>query len=83
MDIAQGFREAVNSRDAELVAALAPTSTEGTLEFLIGGGPYAKVDCYVFDGHDECSVVNGAADFAFIVDVSAGLVTEVTYVGGQ
>ena len=82
-DIADRFRQAVNARDAEPVAEFAPTATAATLEFLIGGGPYEKVDCYIFDGKDECRVVNGTADFTFGVDVSMTSVTEITYVGGE
>jgi hypothetical protein len=44
--------------------------------------PYETVNCYVWEGRDECSVINGIADFAFVVDAATGLVTEITYVGG-
>ncbi len=82
-DIAEQFRQAVNARGDERVAELAPTTSEGTLEFLIGGGPYEKVDCYTFNGNDECRVVNGIADFTFTVDAASATVTEITYVGGE
>lgn len=82
MEIAQQFQEAVNSRDAMAVAAFAPTATDGTREFLIGGGPYESLTCVTVDGRDECHMVHGVADFIFVVDVGSGIVTEVTYVGG-
>ena len=82
-DIAERFRQAVNARDAGSVSGFAPTASADTLEFLIGGGPYEKVNCYVFDGNDECRVVNGIADFTFVVDASSGSISAVTYVGGE
>ena len=82
VEIAKLFQDAINTKDVTAVAALAPTTPEATLEFLIGGGPYETVDCYKYDGHDECHVVNGIADFVFVVDVESRLITEVTYVGG-
>lgn len=83
MAVAEQFRLAVNGRNVESVAKFAPTASAFMLEFLIGGGPYEKVDCYVFDGKDECRVVNGIADFAFVVDASSGSISTVTYVGGE
>lgn len=82
-DVAERFRQTVNGRDVGSVSKFAPTASADTLDFLIGGGPYQKVDCYVFEGKDECRVVNGIADFAFAVDASSGSVSEVTYVGGE
>ena len=81
-DIASEFRDAVNRRDFDAVAGLAPNTSASIREFLIGGGPYGAVDCDDFGEPDECHVVNGVADFVFVIDVAAGLVTEVTYVGG-
>ena len=81
--VAEQFRLAVNGRNVESVAEFAPTASADTLEFLIGGGPYEKVDCYVFDGKDECRVVNGIADFMFVVDAGLASVTDVTYGGGE
>jgi hypothetical protein len=81
-EIARLFQDAVNSRDAATVAELAPTASDFILDFLIGGGPYDTVDCYRYNGGDECRVINGIADFTFVVDVQSGLVTQVVYVGG-
>ena len=80
--VAERFRGVVNSRDAAAVAEFAPAASVDVREFLIGGGPYEMVDCYVFEGRDECRVVNGIADFVFTVDVAGGLVTSIAYVGG-
>lgn len=82
IEIARLFQDAVNSRDVAAVTDFAPTASEFILDFLIGGGPYDNVDCYRNNGKDECRVINGIADFTFVVDVESGLVTEVTYVGG-
>ena len=82
-DIAEAFRQAINSRDDDRVTALAPGTPEGTREFLIGGGPYDTVDCYQFNGREECRVINGIADFTFVVDVMTASVVDVTYVGGE
>ena len=82
LEIAERLRDAANRRDAVAVADLAPTTSQDTREFFIGGSPYETVNCYVWEGRDECSVINGIADFAFVVDAAAGLVTEITYVGG-
>jgi hypothetical protein len=81
--IAERFRQAVNGGDIGSVSEFAPTASADLLEFLIGGGPYDTVECYVFDGKDECRVVNGIADFTFAVDTSSDCVSEVTYVGGE
>jgi hypothetical protein len=82
LGVGERFREVVNDRNMEAVAGLAPTSSTEIREFLLGGGPYETVDCYEFAGRDECHVVNGIADFVFVIDVARGLVTEITYVGG-
>ena len=82
-DLAVLFREAVNTRDTGVVIALAPDTNDSIADFLIGGGPYATVSCDRFAGKDECHMANGIADFSFIVDVTSGLVSEVTYVGGE
>lgn len=82
-DLAALFRDAVNSRDAAAVVALAPDTNETIADFLIGGGPYESVSCEKFAGQDACRMVNGIADFSFVVDVTSGLVSEVTYVGGE
>lgn len=81
--IAERLRTAVNNRDAESVAEMAPNTPADTLDFFIGGGPFESVECYVFEGKDECHLVNGIADFVFNVDMGSGLVTEITYVGGN
>ena len=82
-DLAERFRQAVNARDVEPVGEFAPTASAETLEFLIGGGPYENVDCYVRDGKDECRVANGIVDFTFVVDANTAFVTEIMYVGGE
>lgn len=81
--VPEQFRAALNSRDNAEVARLAPTTPEGTVEFIVGGSPYPNVDCHQRAGRDECRVVNGIADFVFVVDVDSGLVSAVTYVGGE
>lgn len=81
-EIGEALRAAANNRDAAAVAELAPTSNDDIRDFFIGGSPYEKVDCFVFDGKDQCQVNNGIADFIFTVDVSSGLVTDIEYVGG-
>ena len=78
------FQTAVNSRDTSAVAEMTSTTSQATLDFLIGGGPYETLDCYQFEGSDECRMVsNGIADFTFVVDVESAQITEVTYVGGE
>ena len=84
IDIARDFQTAVNSRDTSAVAVMTSTTSQATLDFLIGGGPYETLDCYQFEGSDECRMVsNGIADFTFVVDVESAQITEVTYVGGE
>lgn len=82
-DIGRQFTDMLNARDVGAVAAMAPSATEFMRDFIIGGGPYDSVDCYMFNGMDECHVVHEIADFTFGVDVASGLVTDITYVGGE
>ena len=81
--IAEEFRLALNNRDVAAVAAMAPFTNADIQDFIIGGSPYPSVDCFVFEGRDECQVVNGIADFIFVVDTTTGLVTNVEYAGGE
>lgn len=84
IDIARGFQTAVNSGDTAEVAELTSTTPVATLDFLIGGGPYETLDCYQFEGSDECRLVSdGIADFTFVVDVESVQIDEITYVGGE
>ena len=81
-ELGERFRQALNSGDVAAVSALAPTIASETLQDVMGVGPYETVDCLVLEGRDVCSISHDGTPYDFVLDLSAGLVTEIFYTGG-